>query len=212
MFAVVTVLVTTTGAPLGLDSRASTIAHEVREPWLDHVARIITTLGLIAIVGPVLLAGAAFLAKRRHRVRATALLAGGALTWIGVWILKAIVDRPRPSAPLVSTSGQSYPSGHAANAVGWLGLAIAVTVLIRSRGRRIAAVVAGASIAMLVGLTRIYLRAHYASDVLGGEAFAVGMYALAGLGAYLWQARGADAQIGRDRETIMVASQQRSQP
>ena len=65
---------------------------------------------------------------------------------------------------------------------------------------------------MLVGLTRIYLRAHYASDVLGGEAFAVGMYALAGVGAYLWQARGADVQIGRDRETIMVASQQRSQP
>ena len=209
MFAVLTVLVTTS-APLGLDSRAFTIAHDLRAPWLDHVARIVTTLGLIAIVGAVLLAGAAFLVKRRHGARATALLAGGVLTWIGVWLLKAIVDRPRPSAPLVSTSGQSYPSGHAANAVGWLALAGAVTVLIRSRGRRIAAVVAGASIAMLVGLTRIYLRAHYASDVLGGEALAVGMYALAGLGAYFWRDRGARTRIGRNRETMMIGSQKRS--
>jgi membrane-associated phospholipid phosphatase len=210
MFAAVTVLVTTS-APLTLDSRAFTIAHDLRAPWLDRLARILTTLGLIAIIGPVLLVGAAFLAKRRHRARATALLVGGALTWIGVWLLKAIVDRSRPSAPLVSTSGRSYPSGHAANAVGWLALAIAVTVLIRSRARRVAAVLAGASIAMLVGLTRIYLRAHYASDVLGGEAFAVGMYALAGVGAYLWRARGVDMRIGRDRETIMVGSQKRSQ-
>ncbi len=203
MFAAVTVLVTTS-APLTVDSRAFTIAHDLRAPWLDRVARILTALGLIAIVGPVLLVGGAFLAKRRHRARATALVAGGTLTWIGVWLLKATVGRPRPSAPLVTTSGQSYPSGHAANAVGWLALAIAVTVLIRSRGRRVAAMLAGASVAMLVGLTRVYLRAHYASDVLGGEAFAVGTYALAGVGAYFWQARGADMRIGRDRETIVV--------
>jgi membrane-associated phospholipid phosphatase len=34
---------------------------------------------------------------------------------------------------------------------------------------------------VLVGLTRIYLRVHYLSDVLAGEAFAVAMYALAGV-------------------------------
>jgi len=42
---------------------------------------------------------------------------------------------------------------------------------------------------VLVGLSRIYLRAHYASDVLAGEALAVAMYALAALVAVVRQRR-----------------------
>ena len=44
-------------------------------------------------------------------------------------------------------------------------------------------------LAVLVGLSRIYLRAHYASDVLAGEALAVAMYALAALVAVVRQGR-----------------------
>jgi hypothetical protein len=58
----------------------------------------------------------------------------------------------------------------AANSVGWLALAIALTVVIPHGVVRIAAVSAGALLAVLVGLSRIYLRAHYASDVLAGES------------------------------------------
>ena len=50
---------------------------------------------------------------------------------------------------------------------------------------------------MLVGLSRIYLRAHYASDVVAGEALAVAMYALATIGAVTWQARREPALSGR---------------
>jgi membrane-associated phospholipid phosphatase len=46
---------------------------------------------------------------------------------------------PPPPDPLVHTSGQSYPSAHAANSVGWLALAIALIVAIPTRGRQIAA-------------------------------------------------------------------------
>ena len=55
---------------------------------------------------------------------------------------------------------------------------------------RIAAVAAGALLTVLVGLSRIYLRAHYASDVLAGEALATAMYALATIGTLAWQKRG----------------------
>src|SRR5262249_34977724 len=150
-------------------------------PRLDSVARAVTRLGLIAIVGPALAVGALFLVRRAHRARAAALVVGGVLAWVAVWICKALVDRPRPSRPLVHTAGQSYPSAHAANSVGWLALAIALAVVIPVRSGRIALIAAGVLVTVLVGLSRIYLRAHFASDVIAGYALAVAMYALAAI-------------------------------
>ncbi len=195
VFVVLTVAVTANPS-LGLDSRAFRVADDLRAPWLDAAARGVTTLGLIAIVGPAVVLAAVVLVKRRQRARAAALVAGAALTWISVWIVKLAVDRARPPDPLVHTSGQSYPSAHAANSVGWLALAIALTVAIPTRGGRIAVITAGALLAGLVGLSRIYLRAHYASDVLAGEALAVAMYALAAIGAGAWQAHSREQTMG----------------
>jgi membrane-associated phospholipid phosphatase len=188
VFAALTVTVTTTPS-LAFDSRAFETGGDLRAPWLDTAARIVTTLGLIVIVGPAVFLAAAVLYRRRHALRAAALVLGAVLAWASAWITKWAVDRPRPPDPLVHTSGESYPSGHAANSIGWLALAIALGVVIRSRVARTAAVAAGALLAALVGLSRIYLRAHYASDVLAGEALAVAMYALATIGAITWQAR-----------------------
>jgi membrane-associated phospholipid phosphatase len=182
-------IVVTSSSSLALDAHAFDIANHLRAPRLDHAARILTSLGLIAIVGPVLVLGAALLIKRGHNARAVPLLAGGALTWITVWITKWAVDRARPPAPLVHTTGHSYPSAHAANSVGWLALAIALTALIPTRAGRITAVATGALLTMLIGLTRIYLRAHYPTDVLAGQALAIAMYALAMIGALTWQRR-----------------------
>jgi undecaprenyl-diphosphatase len=188
-FAGLTVLVTThhTG---GFDADAFRIANQLRVPWLDTAARAITTLGLIAVVGPVVVLVGVWLAARGRVARAASLVGGAALAWLSVWIVKSIVDRPRPPAPLVHTSGQSYPSAHAANSVGWLALALALAALLPAGAWRIAAIAAGGLLAVLVGLSRIYLRAHYASDVLGGEALAVTMYALAALVALTCRAHG----------------------
>jgi membrane-associated phospholipid phosphatase len=182
-------IVVTSNRSLEVDSQAFKIADDLRARWLDHAARALTTLGLIAVVGPVVVLGALHLYRRRYHARVAAVLTGGAVAWITVWIVKAAVDRPRPPAPLVHTSGQSFPSGHAANAIGYLALAIALTVAIRTRAGRVAVVVVGALLAVLVGLSRIYLRAHYASDVVAGEALAVGTYAIAAMAALIWQAR-----------------------
>jgi membrane-associated phospholipid phosphatase len=179
-FVALTVIVTT-NAFLAFDSRAFAIAADLRAPGLTTAARVVTTLGLIAIVGPALLLGAGLLMARRHRPRVVALVSGGALAWAAVWIAKSLVDRPRPVRPLVHTAGQSYPSAHAANSVGWVALAIAVSVVIPARGARVAVIAAGALVAVLVGLSRIYLRAHFASDVLAGYALSVAMYALAAI-------------------------------
>jgi membrane-associated phospholipid phosphatase len=142
---------------------------------------------LIAIIGSAIVLGATVLIRHRELARAAAIMAGAALTWISAWIVKSVVNRPRPPNPLVHTTGQSYPSAHAANAVGWLALALALTVVIQTRVGRIAAITGGSLLALFVGLSRIYLRAHYFSDVLAGEALAVAMYALAAIGAFAWR-------------------------
>jgi undecaprenyl-diphosphatase len=197
VFAALTAVVTSRPS-LALDSRAFETADDVRAPWLDTAAKVVTKFGLIAIVGSAVLLTAVVLFRRRHVPRAAALVLGATLAWVSVWITKRVVDRPRPPNPLVHTSGQSYPSAHAANSVGWLALAIALGVVIPNRVARIAAITAGALLAVFVGLSRIYLRAHYASDVLAGEALAVAMYALATTGTTAWQERRESAPRRRD--------------
>jgi membrane-associated phospholipid phosphatase len=198
VFVALTIAVTGSSS-LALDSRAFKIADDVRAPWLDAAARVLTNLGLIAILGSAVVVGAAVLIKHHDRARAGAVVVGAALVWVGARIVKSVVDRPRPPHPLVHTSGQSYPSAHAANSVGWLALAIALMVVIQTRAGRIAAITSGALLAVFVGLGRIYLRAHYASDVLAGEALAVATYALATIGAVAWQSRRRSSIGGADR-------------
>jgi len=190
VFTIVTIGVTTgSGWVHSLDSAAFDLAADLRAPWLDHAARLITKLGLIAVVGPVLVAAAALLLIRGHLARAGALVLGCALEWGAAWIVKFAVDRPRPSHPLVSTSGASFPSAHAANSVGWFALALATGTLLSMRAGRAAAIAAGALLTLLVGLSRIYLRAHYLTDVVAGEALAVAMYAVALIVALAWLAQ-----------------------
>lgn len=198
VFAVLTIAVTHSSS-LALDAHAFDIADDIRAPWLDVAARALTTLGLIATVAPAVVLGAAVMIKQHDRARAGAIVVGAALAWISVWITKSLVDRRRPPNPLVHTSGASYPSAHAANSVGWLALAIALTVLMPTRAGRIATITAGGLLNVLVGLSRIYLHAHYASDVLAGEALGVAMYTLATIAAVVWRARGQSATGSADR-------------
>lgn len=169
------------GATRSIDARAFLVAASLRSPWLDRIVKAYTHLGLIAVVGPALAIGAVVLYRRGYRRRAVFLILGCALQWGAVWGVKHIVDRARPSSPLVHTTGASFPSAHAANSVGWLALALALGVLIPRRRARLAVIVAGGMLALLIALSRVYLRAHYFSDIVGGESLAVSMYAIAAI-------------------------------
>jgi len=77
-------------------------------------------------------------------------------------------DRPQLDQPLVSLTSYSFPSGHTAGATVFYGF-VAVVLLAHagdSRWRH-AIVPAAVLMVLLVGLSRIYLGAHYATDVLG---------------------------------------------
>lgn len=113
---------------------------------------------------------------RRTRRFATALaiaiLAQAAL----VFAAKAVVGRTRPwialglPAPLGAPSDGSFPSGHAAGSFCVAAfLASALPAAWRESPGRARAVVASAFVfAALVALSRVYLGAHFPSDVLCG--------------------------------------------
>jgi undecaprenyl-diphosphatase len=80
--------------------------------------------------------------------------------------LKAAYDRPRPPGSLISTSGASFPSGHAiAGAVTAVGLVLVLLPPGRARWRWEARAIA---FSFLMALSRVYLRAHWLSDVVAG--------------------------------------------
>ena len=84
--------------------------------------------------------------------------------------MKFAIQRPRPDVlRLVDVSGFSFPSGHSMAAMAVFGLlAWCVWRYERNPRRRIALMCLFALVIVMVGISRIYLGVHYASDVLGG--------------------------------------------
>ena len=84
-------------------------------------------------------------------------------------LVKIAVARVRPDAPpLQLFSGPSFPSGHAtAAAAAWAAVALVVSRGAPSRTRAILTGTA-AGIAVAVACSRVFLGAHWASDVVGG--------------------------------------------
>jgi membrane protein DedA with SNARE-associated domain/membrane-associated phospholipid phosphatase len=165
------------------DQRGVRWSNAIETGWLTDVAKALTYLGALPIAGGVLLVTALVLAWRRHRFEALALLGGLVLTYAGVHIAKAALDRPRPLGPLVDASGSAYPSGHAAYAVSWVAVAVALRHAFPRLAARAVLLLAGSAIAIAVGLTRIYLRAHWFSDVAGGWGLGAMCFSLAGMAA-----------------------------
>jgi undecaprenyl-diphosphatase len=111
------------------------------------------------------------LVRRAKEARYLVFGAGGGL--LLNLLLKALFHRARPGADLVyllpSLSSLSFPSGHTMGTTSVVGsLVVILHVAKASRGVRLAAILLGSAAIVGVGLSRVYLGAHYPSDVLGG--------------------------------------------
>ena len=87
--------------------------------------------------------------------------------------LKLVVNRPRPTPDLVrvfqAEPGNSFPSGHAFLAIVFWGLlAYFASTRLQRRSLRVVTLSGLLMIILLIGASRVYLGAHWPSDVLGG--------------------------------------------
>jgi membrane protein DedA with SNARE-associated domain/membrane-associated phospholipid phosphatase len=161
------------------DRWALDLARDIHTGALTTLAKVLSFFGSFWVLPVAVLATSGYLATRARVAEAITLAAGFVATDIAFHVIKAAVGRPRPSDALVDASGSAYPSGHAALAVTYL----AIAVLLAREGparRRLAIFLTGFAVTVLIGLSRVYLRVHYLSDVGGGWAVGLAVFSLCG--------------------------------
>jgi membrane-associated phospholipid phosphatase len=166
-----------------LDNATLVHADLVIDAWIHSrvnptgltVSRIISDAGspaVMALIG--VIGGIVLIVRRRTTLLATwvAVFGGG---WILERVLKVVVHRMRPAFTPTRASEftMSFPSGHAMMCVMGVGMLVYLLMVPRPPARRWRDLLIGlaASIVLVVGISRVYLGAHYPSDVLGGYAF-----------------------------------------
>jgi undecaprenyl-diphosphatase len=142
------------------------------------VARDVTALGDFAILGFVLLAVTIFLVLARQIRMALFVLASILSGMILAAVLKNLFERNRPALipPVAGAhdlylTTSSFPSGHAMmSAIVYLTLGALLARLVRDLHLKIYVLSVALSVALLVGLSRVYLGVHWPSDVAAGWA------------------------------------------
>lgn len=143
-----------------------------------------------------------FLFIKKHRwysIKIPVVALGGVTL---MFLLKMVFNRPRPLIPLLKeAAGLSFPSGHAMMSFSFYGLLIyLVWQNVKQVWVRNVAIVFLLLLILLIGFSRVYLRVHYASDVLAG--FCVGIIWLV---LSLWVTRRIETYSRRNIEPELQA-------
>ncbi len=173
--------------------------------WLEHIrthtpdalATILEVVGhggspFVAV--PLAAGLAIYLWHRRQQTRALLWVMAFSSGQGAVFAVKLGVDRVRPSAPDLLERAFSFPSGHAFTAVLLYG---GIALLSKPSGPRrmrgLAMLLAG-GLALAIGWSRLVLRVHYPTDVLGGWALGTAWLALLWAALQHWAPTGASGR------------------
>ncbi len=154
-----------------LDRSISTMVAEFRDPRLTQVMTDMTALGSISVVVTLFLILASILTTFRD-FRGLAYISI-VLTGAGLWphVLKSIFGRARPPEMdrLVEVASLSFPSGHSFGAASaYIGLAYYAARAMRNWRQEMFFYGLSGLLILIVGISRIYLGVHYATDVIAG--------------------------------------------
>jgi membrane-associated phospholipid phosphatase len=166
-------------APSDLDLTVHQLMFGLRNPLADTPMAFLASLGDAAVLTPAVLGVFVWLLWRRRRVAAWHWLAAPAFALVLTWFLGYLLDMPKPPAS-TAVLGFSFPSASVTLATvvyGFFAVLIARELPGRSRAWPY---VAAALIVSLLGFARLYLGAHWLSDVLAGTL--LGLLWIAALG------------------------------
>lgn len=158
---------------LAFDQAVAGFLQQFRNAWLTQVAVDLTSLGSgsVLTVFALFAFSAVIGAKDRRGFVHLSIALLGAMLWPEY--LKDLFERERPPGVLhlVTVTAFSFPSGHSFGAAScYATFAFFFARYVPRLGAEIYCYVLAAAIVAVVGLTRIYLGVHYATDVLAGIA------------------------------------------
>lgn len=163
-----------TGEPLvAVDQWVFDRLQVLRTPVGDHLLVAITELGDRDVIVAIVVSVASGLVLMRRRWAAIYLVIAAVGSTLFVHALKMLLHRTRPRNLYDGVSEFSFPSGHATSSLvvyGFLAILIA-----RSANPVVRRLVIGfaMTLVILIAFCRIYLGAHWLSDVVAGMAFGI---------------------------------------
>ena len=186
MFGLHAWLVVSQSSFVDVDTQVANYFLSVREPFLDKVMTAITLTGDTKfLILAFSISGLLFWRSGRGR-EAVIFVSTGILLAILVFSLKDVFGIARPDVVLHPPESGSFPSGHSAGAVTYLGL-MAMWVLPRaSRVVHLSIITIAFVLSCLVCLSRMYLGVHWLSDVIGGVILGIWLISSAQLCKSIW--------------------------
>jgi undecaprenyl-diphosphatase len=152
-----------------LDAVVALAVHRFDSPIGDAIMKAASFIGSYTVVIPIVIL-TAVLAIHAHKRRAAVILTIDAVVVMTAnWLLKLYFSRQRPAlfdkVPLPKSF--SFPSGHSMCAVGIYGVVAAVLITLYPRSRSLVIAVT-ILLALMIGLSRVYLGVHWPLDVVAG--------------------------------------------
>ena len=175
---------------LPLDVAITRLVQQNQAPWLRIAMLAISYPGSSLLLPVLILVTVGVFWALGARLEAVCVGGLSAVSLLLNLLPKVQVSRPRPTANLVTivqaAVGYSFPSGHVMAYIGYFGLlfAFGVILFVGRHWWRTALLITSAAFVVLIGLSRIYLGDHWASDVLGAYLIGEALLGLA-MGAYL---------------------------
>jgi undecaprenyl-diphosphatase len=143
--------------------------YPIKAAAVTSVARFLSFIGSGVFVWPFRVIITLILASKRRWQAVAVWVLAIVVSEPFIWLLKNAYGRERPPLALVDTASASFPSGHA---IGGAVLAVGLVIAFVPAGpARRNLEIAAAAFALFMSASRVYLGAHFLTDVVAGVAF-----------------------------------------
>ena len=163
-----------------VDQQVLLAVGALRSPGRTSVMQALSAVGAGEVEIPLALLLSVRLSMIRRKAEAAGYAAATLSGWALYGVVKWVFQRPRPRviARLSGAGWFSFPSGHATMAPLVFGLGVLIWSAPWPRRTRLALLVLAGGLSLLIAFSRVYLGAHWPSDVLAGLLMGSGWAAI----------------------------------
>jgi undecaprenyl-diphosphatase len=150
---------------MGIDIAVNAFMESMECPATVMFSKIIALIFEPAILIVFSLIVASYIYIKSSKIKGILFGVAIIITGIIIFVTKELFRRGRPLNALIFESSFSFPSGHAIMGVVFFGL---VVYLFVKKDYKVWGIVVASLLILLIGLSRIYLRVHWFTDVFAG--------------------------------------------